>query len=108
MDAEPARPLVHLTDKCNRQDVADAKAGGRLILIPVRSKVARQASENRARRLALMSPAERVALAQRLGEHGVAAYMTTHGVDRRTAIARIKATHRLGRRNSASAAADED
>ena len=55
-----------------------------------------------------MSPADRVALAERLGEEGIAAFMVTHGVDRSTAIARIKATHRLGRRHSSCAAADED
>lgn len=74
----------------------------------MRSKVAREVSLSRARRLAAMTPAERVALAQRLGEEGIAAYMVTHAVDRRTAIARIKATHRLGRRHSPSAATDED
>jgi len=54
-----------------------------------------------------MSPAERVDIAHRLGEQGVAAYMITHGVDRRTAITRIKATHRLGRRHSSCAAAGD-
>jgi hypothetical protein len=54
-----------------------------------------------------MSPAEAIALARRLGEQGIAAYMVAHGVDRPTAIARIKASHRLGRRSSLSAAADE-
>jgi hypothetical protein len=72
----------------------------------MRSKAAREVSQSRARRLAAMSPAERVALAERLGEEGIASFMATHGVDRRTAIARIKATHRLGRRPSASASAD--
>jgi hypothetical protein len=51
-----------------------------------------------------MSPAEAIALARRLGEQGIAAYMVAHGLERRTAIARIKATRRLGRRYSASAA----
>jgi hypothetical protein len=55
-----------------------------------------------------MTPAERVALAERLREEGIAAYMASHAVDRSTAIARIKATHRLGRRHSSSDAADED
>lgn len=53
-----------------------------------------------------MTPAERLALAERLGEEGIAAYMLAHEVYRRTAIARIKAARRLGRRYSASAAAD--
>jgi hypothetical protein len=73
----------------------------------MRSKVAREVSRSRARRLAAMSPAEAIALARRLGEQGIAGYMVSHSVDRRTAIARIKAAHRLGRRHSPSAAADE-
>ena len=74
----------------------------------MRSKVGREISRSRARRLAAMTPAERIALAQRLGQEGIASYMATHAVDRRTAIARIKATRRLGRRHSPSASADED
>ena len=74
----------------------------------MRSKVAREASDTRARRLAAMTPAERIALAERLSEDGIAAYMTTHTLDRSTAIARIKATHRLGRRPSRAASADKD
>jgi hypothetical protein len=54
-------------------------------------------------RAAALTPAERVALAERLGREGLASFMTTHGVDRTTAIRRIKATRRLGRRPSASA-----
>jgi hypothetical protein len=55
-----------------------------------------------------MTPAERVALAVRLGEEGIASYMATHGLDRQTAIARIRATRHVGRRPSASADADDD
>jgi hypothetical protein len=73
----------------------------------MRSKVAEAVSRERRARLAAMTPAERVALAERLGQEGLATYMATHGVDRRTAIARIKATHRIGRRFSACAVADE-
>ncbi|MGQ0733793.1 MAG: hypothetical protein ACT4QD_09075 [Acidobacteriota bacterium] len=73
----------------------------------MRSRLAVEQAARRARRLAAMTPAERVALAERLGEDGVTSYMATHGVDRRAAIARIKATHRLGRRHSACAAADD-
>jgi hypothetical protein len=54
-----------------------------------------------------MTPHERVRLAERLGEEGLTSYMHTHRVDRQTAVARIKATRRLGRRPSASADADE-
>jgi len=54
-----------------------------------------------------MTPAERVALAMRLSEEGLASFMALHGVDRRAAIARIKATRRAGRRPSASADSDD-
>ena len=73
----------------------------------MRSQVATDVSRTRARRLAAMTPAERVALAMRLGGEGIAAYMTTHGVDRRTAIMQIKATHRVGRRSSRCSVANE-
>jgi hypothetical protein len=71
------------------------------------SKVASEVSRERWRRLAALTPAERILLAERLGEEGIASFMVTQRVDRRTAIHRIKASHRLGRRHSASAAADE-
>jgi hypothetical protein len=48
------------------------------------------------------------ARAVRLREEGIASYMATHGLDRRTAIARVRATRRVGRRPSASANADDD
>jgi hypothetical protein len=67
------------------------------------SKIAREHRLRRAARLAALSPAERVALAERLGREGLASFMTAHGVDRTTAIRRIKAARRLGRRPSASA-----
>jgi hypothetical protein len=53
-----------------------------------------------------MTAAERVAIAARLGEEALAIYMSAHSVDRRTAVAKIKATRRLGRRRSASAETD--
>jgi hypothetical protein len=70
----------------------------------MRSKVAREVADARAARIAAMTPAERVALALRLCDEGIAAYMAAHGVDRRTAVARIKATRQAGRRYSRSAA----
>jgi hypothetical protein len=50
-----------------------------------------------------MTPAERVALAEQLGKESIALYMATHNVDRRTAIARLEANRRFGRRPSRSA-----
>jgi hypothetical protein len=72
----------------------------------MQSRSLEAANQARAGRLAAMTPGERVALAARLGEEGLAAYSQTHGVDRGTAIARIKATRRLGRRRSVCAEAD--
>jgi hypothetical protein len=69
----------------------------------MRSQSVGAATRHRAERLASMTPAERVALAARLGEDGIRSYMSVHGVDRATALARIKATRRLGRRPSACA-----
>lgn len=54
-----------------------------------------------------MTASERVAVAARLGEQGLRSYMATFGVDRTTAITRIKATHRIGRRLSLSSADDD-
>jgi hypothetical protein len=72
------------------------------------SAVAHAVSQAQREQLAAMSPAERVALAVRLGEEGIASYMATHGLDRQTAIARIRATRRVGRRPSSSADADDN
>ena len=51
----------------------------------MRSRVARAAAQATSRRIAGMSPAERIAIAVRLAEEGVASYILTHGVDRTTA-----------------------
>jgi hypothetical protein len=72
------------------------------------SAVAHAVSEEQREQLAAMTPAERVALVVRLSEEGLASYMATHGLDRQTAITRIRATRRVGRRPSASADADDD
>ncbi len=74
--------------------------------ITTASRSAQAGERARAERLAAMTPAERVALAERLGEQGLAGYIMTHGVDRRTAVAQIQATRRLGRRRSVCAEAD--
>lgn len=73
----------------------------------MRSKVAAGLSRQRREQMAALSPAERIAIAQRLGAEGILAFMTTHDTDRATAIRRIEATRRLGRRYSASGTADE-
>jgi hypothetical protein len=63
--------------------------------------------QRRAARLAAMTPEARVALAARLGEEGLSTFMAAHRLDRRSAVARVKATRRLGRRPSGSADVDE-
>jgi hypothetical protein len=72
-----------------------------------RSKVASEVTRQRMARLAAMTIEERLALLERIREQGLSAYIELHRVDRATAIARIKATNRFGRRRSASASADE-
>jgi hypothetical protein len=72
----------------------------------MRSRSATAIDERRAARMAAMTPAARVALAVRLGEEGLATFMAANGLDRGAALARIKATRRLGRRPSRSADAD--
>jgi hypothetical protein len=69
----------------------------------MKSKVASDLAREQAKRVAAMTPAERVALAERLGEESIALYMATQNVDRRTAIARLEANRRAGRRPSRSA-----
>jgi hypothetical protein len=54
-------------------------------------------------RFAMMTPAERVALSERLGEEGLAAFMSANGVDRDTALKAIRRSRRVGRRPSSSA-----
>ena len=73
----------------------------------MRSRSGTALDRARAARIAAMTPDERIRLAVRLGEEGLAAFMMTHGLDRATAIARIKATRRLGRRRSTSAEAND-
>jgi hypothetical protein len=73
----------------------------------MRSRSATAIDSLRAERLAAMTPDARVVLAARLGEESLALFMAVHDVDRATAVARVKATRRLGRRRSASADPDE-
>jgi hypothetical protein len=69
----------------------------------MRSKVAADLAREQAKRVAAMTPAERIALAERLGEESIVLYMAAEKVDRRTAIARLEASRRVGRRPSRSA-----
>ncbi|HVS32168.1 MAG TPA: hypothetical protein VMS98_12025 [Thermoanaerobaculia bacterium] len=66
----------------------------------MRSRLAEQLKKEQRARFASMSPAERVALTERLGEEGLAEYMSAHRVDRPTAVRAIKRSRRMGRRPS--------
>ena len=66
----------------------------------MRSQLAERLKQEQRQRFATMTPAERVALAERLGESGLAEYMSAHGVGRIEAVKAIKRTRRIGRRPS--------
>ena len=72
-----------------------------------KSRVAAVITSQRMARITAMTIEDRLLLLERMREQGLATYIALHGVDRRTAIARIKETHRLGRRRSVSASTDE-
>lgn len=61
----------------------------------MRSKVAADLAREQAKRVVALTPAERIALAERLGEESIALYMAAQRVDRRTAIERLEASRRL-------------
>jgi len=62
-----------------------------------KSKLMADLRRERQQRVLAMSVAERFALADRLREEGIAAYMTSHGLDREGAIRAIRKSRRLGR-----------
>ncbi|MGZ8797746.1 MAG: hypothetical protein ACXW2Q_11430 [Thermoanaerobaculia bacterium] len=66
----------------------------------MRSRLAEELRKEQRERFARMTPAERVALTERLGEEGLAEYMSANCLDRFAAIKAIKQSRRLGRRPS--------
>ena len=66
----------------------------------MRSRLAEQLKQEQRERFARMTPAERVALTERLGEQGLAEYMSANGLDRAAAVKAIRRSRRLGRRPS--------
>ena len=66
----------------------------------MRSAVAQRAKEEQRREMLALSVTERVELARRLGEEGIALLMSTEKIDRDEAIRRIERSHRRGRRPS--------
>lgn len=57
-------------------------------------------------RFARMTPAERVALSERLGEEGLAEFISANGLSRQAALRAIRRSRRVGRRPSACADAE--
>lgn len=74
----------------------------------MRSAAADAVDRDRARRIAALSPDERLRLMAELTAQGLESHMERFNVDRATAVASVKATRRLGRTPSASAQADAD
>ena len=68
----------------------------------MRSRVAEEIARSDRERVANMTPAQRIELALRLSDEGLASFMASQNVDRATALARIAATRRAGRPRSVS------
>jgi hypothetical protein len=67
------------------------------------SSVNEDLRRDRRERIAKMTPAERIALAEKLGEEGLAAFMSANNMDREAALKAIRRSRRVGRRPSVSA-----
>jgi hypothetical protein len=70
------------------------------------SRVNDDLRRERRERILKMTPAERSALAAKLGAEGVVAFMSANRVDRETALKAIRRSRRVGRRRSNSADAE--
>lgn len=66
----------------------------------MRSKLMEQLKKEQRERLADMTPAERVAISETLGEQGLLEFMSANGLDRAEAVRRIRQSRRIGRRPS--------
>ena len=66
----------------------------------MRSRVADEVRREQAEEVMRMTPAERLALAQRLRERGIADFMQARRVTRAEAIAEIRRQRQIGRRAS--------
>jgi hypothetical protein len=66
----------------------------------MRSQVAEEVRREQREEVMRMTPQERLALAARLRERGLAAFMAAHRLTREEAIARIRAQRQAGRRAS--------
>ena len=74
----------------------------------MRSESADAIRRRRRDRVGTMTPDERLGLLLQLSVQGLQSYMDTFGIDRRTAVSRIKMTRQLGRRQSACAQSNAD
>jgi isopropylmalate/homocitrate/citramalate synthase len=70
------------------------------ILGRMRSAVAEKLREEQQREMLSLSVEERVELARKLGEEGIALLMATQHIDRDEAIRRIARGHKAGRQRS--------
>jgi len=66
------------------------------------SRVAKDVRDEQLRRFRAMTPAERVALAQRLSREGLDSFMATNGLSRSAAMRAIRQSRRVGRKPSRS------
>ena len=69
-------------------------------MLTAMSAVAAKLRENSRQRLRLMTPAERLAQALRLGQAAIAAYAAAHGLDHDEARRRLERAGQAGRRTS--------
>ena len=67
----------------------------------MRSKVAEEVKREQREQIAAMTPAQRVALARRLGEEALAMIMAAHHLERHSAIRQIRRSRSVGRKRSA-------
>jgi hypothetical protein len=66
----------------------------------MRSKLTEQLKREQRARFAAMTPAERLALTERLGAEGLTEYMSSQRLDRRDALRAIRNSRRVGRKPS--------
>ncbi len=67
------------------------------------ASVADELRREQLERFAKMTAGERVALSERLGEEGLAAFMSANDLDRESALEAIRRSRRIGRKPSACA-----
>jgi hypothetical protein len=66
----------------------------------VRSRLNDRLKQEQRERIARLTPAERLALTERLGNEGLAEFMSANDLDRGSAVQAIKRSRRLGRKPS--------